>query len=337
MGAASPGDKLDNFLLDECIPGENQANKIVQLDYEVPSAWAAFWIRLNGANITDYDTLTFYARGDADVGIPPEFKLELKGANNTTNVFYVSGLSEEWRYYEVSLESFLTPTGFSPICSWEDMGELVFTFESGVSGTKGRIYLDNIYLEQRQDGAPALPASCPAPTPTPDPNATQPPPPSTALVVSDFDTCGAPNNVGGGMGGAYNSPDSLIESYVEENERGCVARLEYDIQAWAAFWQKLQGQDLTPYSRLTFDLRGDAAAGMPGAIKIEIKRDNNSEVAITYIENITDSWQPFSVNLADFGPALSSWEGIEELVFTFEATRSGGEGVVYLDNVQFEP
>jgi len=139
------------------------------------------------------------------------------------------------------------------------------------------------------------------------------------------------------MGAAYNSPDSLIESYVPESERGCVARLEYSIQEWAAFWQKLQGQDLTPFGQLTFDLKGDAAAGIPRAIKIEIKRAGNSEVAIRYIENITDSWQSYSVNLADFRPALSSWMGIEELVFTFEANRSGRAGVVYLDNVQFEP
>jgi hypothetical protein len=29
--------------------------------------------------------------------------------------------------------------------------------------------------------------------------------------------------------------------------------------------------------------------------------------------------------------------GMEELVFTFEARRSGIDGVVYLDNIVFEP
>lgn len=71
MGSADPGDNSGNILADACIPDAGRGNAVAQLDYEVPSAWAAFWIRLNSADFTSYDTLTFYARGDADVGNPP--------------------------------------------------------------------------------------------------------------------------------------------------------------------------------------------------------------------------------------------------------------------------
>ena len=52
-------------------------------------------------------------------------------------------------------------------------------------------------------------------------------------------------------------------------------------------------------------------------------------------------WKTVSVKLADFGPAgydapVSSWQGMEELVFTFEAAKSGRQGVLYLDNIRFE-
>ena len=61
-----------------------------------------------------------------------------------------------------------------------------------------------------------------------------------------------------------------------------------------------------------------------------------------YVSGITADWQTMSVNLSDFGPTgytapLSSFVGMEELVFTFEANRSGTDGVVYLDNIGFGP
>jgi hypothetical protein len=86
-------------------------------------------------------------------------------------------------------------------------------------------------------------------------------------VVADFDACAGANNLGGSMGAAYNSPDSLKESYQVEANRGCVARLQYQITNWAGFWMKLQGADLRPYSRLVFDVRADPQPGIPGQMK----------------------------------------------------------------------
>jgi hypothetical protein len=120
--------------------------------------------------------------------------------------------------------------------------------------------------------------------------------------------------------------------------------LNYEIETWAAFWLKLQGQDLTPYSRLQFDIRADADTGIPNRIKIELKRANSTEVSIVDISNITDSWRTVSVSLASFRPTgfpgvppLSSLTAMEELVFTFEADGAGNRGTVYLAQVRFQP
>jgi hypothetical protein len=143
------------------------------------------------------------------------------------------------------------------------------------------------------------------------------------------------------MGAAYNPPDSLVESYVEEATRGCVARLEYDIAGWSAFWMKLESVDLSDYKTLAFDIRADPQVGIPGQLKIELKRANNTEIEIKYIPGVQADWRTIGVELADFGPTgytapLSSWSAMEELVFTFEASRSGLRGAVYLDNIVFE-
>jgi len=161
------------------------------------------------------------------------------------------------------------------------------------------------------------------------------------LVVTDFDSCTGVNNLEGQMGAAYNVPDSLMETYPEEAKRGCVARLDYRIREWSAFWIKLQDVDLTPYSKLVFDVRADRQPGIPEQMKVELKRANGSQVSITYVSEIEAGWKTISLPFADFGltgytAPLSSFSGMEELVFTFEASKSGRQGVVYLDSIVFE-
>ena len=162
----------------------------------------------------------------------------------------------------------------------------------------------------------------------------------TELVIADFDSCTGETEQGGMMGAAYDASagDRLVESYVAETGRGCVARLEYEIAGWSAFWTQLQGADLSPYSQLAFDVRGDTQKNIPRRVKIELKRQVDQEVSITYVSGITTDWQKVNVNLADFGPTgytapLSGFTDMKELVFTFEATQAGGAGVVYLDNI----
>jgi len=331
MGSATAdGASLDSG----CGPAKCREGIVAKVDYETEQKWAAFWIRLNDADFMPYDTLTFFAKGDYPKGNKPAFKIELKRQNNDQiGIVYITDLSKEWKQFTVPLETFRKFGDMPFLCGWDAMSELVFTFESDRSGPRGTVYLDDIYLERRGEGAPTPAAEC---IPTPPP--VLPPSP----IVADFDSCTGVNRLGGLMGAAYNAPDSLEEIYVREPERGCVARLEYQIEEWSAFWIKLQGVDLSLYSQLVFDIRADPEAGVPGQIKVELKRANNREVSITYISDITAEWQTVTLNLRDFGPTgytaqLSSLSAMEELVFTFEAKQSGATGVVYLDNVGFKP
>lgn len=160
------------------------------------------------------------------------------------------------------------------------------------------------------------------------------------LIVADFNRCERTNNLGGEMGLAYNLPDNLTESYVKEAGRGCVARLDYEITGWAAFWLKLQGADLRSYQALRFDVRADAQVGIPDQMKVELKRSQGTEIVILYVADIGVDWRTVRINLTSFrptgtNPRLATLEGMEEMVFVFESARSGGEGRVYLDNIAF--
>lgn len=161
------------------------------------------------------------------------------------------------------------------------------------------------------------------------------------LVVADFDGCQRTNNLDGEMGAAYNPPDSLSESYVEEPGRGCVARLDFQIDDWSAFWLQLENADLRPYKALRFDVRADPEPGFTGQMKIELKRQAGAEIVILYVADIGADWKTVRVDLDDFrptgtNPPLASRKEVEEMVFVFEAAKAGGKGVVYLDDIAFE-
>lgn len=161
------------------------------------------------------------------------------------------------------------------------------------------------------------------------------------LVVADFDGCQSLNNLGGEMGVAYNPPDSLTTSYVAEPDRGCVARLDFDVAGWSAFWMKLGDADLRPYQTLRFDVCADPQPGFTGQMKVELKRKDSTEIVILYVADIGPNWKTVRVDLDDFrptgtNPPLATRQGVEELVFVFEAAKAGGKGVVYVDNIALE-
>ena len=199
-------------------------------------------------------------------------------------------------------------------------------------------------------------------TPTPSATPTQTPTPSPTpptLLVADFDNQSSVNNLGGSMGVVCPEANCAINRrisvvYTRENTRhDRVAKLEYHIETWSAFWIGLHaaqaGADLRPYSRLTFDVRGDSKNTIPKALKIEIYRPDPTnpkclETGFAYVSGITADWKSYNVGLADFRPtgwyclsAISGLDNMDYLVFTFESDseKAGQDGIIYLDNIAF--
>ncbi len=102
----------------------------------------------------------------------------------------------------------------------------------------------------------------------------------------------------------------------------------------------LEGIDLREYYSLNFDIRTDSIIGTDWQLKLELKRDNQREVRIVYVSGITGEWLNIQVNLDSFVRPnmvvddLSRFDDIEQLFITFDS-RSGAQGVVYIDNVEF--
>lgn len=169
------------------------------------------------------------------------------------------------------------------------------------------------------------------------------------ILIADFNSGYGVNNLGGGMGAAYQPPENkLEESYVPEAGHGNVARLEYQIRDWGAFWIKLQNLDLSSFHEgggyLSFDIKADEP--VPGTVKIELKRlclgnEGCGELSVFVITGVTTNWQTRKLPLAEFGsvgwaPTLSTWTNVEELVFVLEAYSSGNDGVVFIDNISIQ-
>ncbi len=65
------------------------------------------------------------------------------------------------------------------------------------------------------------------------------------------------------MGTAYDPPDSLMESYVEEGSRGCVAHLDPTSQTGPH-----SGSSDLHYKALRFNLRADPEPSFTGQMKV---------------------------------------------------------------------
>jgi hypothetical protein len=161
------------------------------------------------------------------------------------------------------------------------------------------------------------------------------------FVAADLDSCRSTNNLGGVMRLAFILLDSLIETYVKEISRGCVVRCRFDISDWSAFWLTLENTDLRPCTAPGFDVGADADQGFTGQMKAELKRSQGAEIVSLYVADIGPDWKNVRANLDDFrptgtNPPPATRQGVEELVFVFEAAKAGGKGVVYLDNIALE-
>ena len=118
------------------------AGYCLRLDYDVDSpnsAYNGFWMKLNGEDLSKYNTLKIYLKGDAKAGYTKRVKMELKDMSNKPSPYILSGITEEWKQFSIPLEKFRRVT------DWKSMNEFVVVFDDINSNPKtGTIYLDQI-------------------------------------------------------------------------------------------------------------------------------------------------------------------------------------------------
>ena len=113
-------------------------------------------MKLEKADARPYSKLTFEIKAEEE---PRNIKIELKrnchqngGGTECKEVSILNfgGVGPEWQVRSVNLADFVGTgwPGFAPLQSWNDLEELVFTFEGGKSRPSGVVYLDNIVFEK---------------------------------------------------------------------------------------------------------------------------------------------------------------------------------------------
>ncbi len=124
----------------------NAAGYALKLDYDVDSpnpAYNGLWMKFNGQNATEYNTLNFYVRGEGLNNYTKRIKLEVKDMNNRPSPYIVSGISETWQKISIPFEK------FRRIQDWSALNEFVIVFDDINSNPKqGTILIDQITLSK---------------------------------------------------------------------------------------------------------------------------------------------------------------------------------------------
>lgn len=118
----------------------------LRCDYDVDSpnpAYGGLWFKLNGADFSGYEKLTFWVKGDKKRGFTPLFKIELKNNKGEKGIFYITGVTDKWQKIEVPFLKFAGISDFS------NMDEFVVVFEDWRCPVKeGTLYFDDIAVEK---------------------------------------------------------------------------------------------------------------------------------------------------------------------------------------------
>lgn len=124
----------------------NPEGKSLRLDYDVNSyekAKAEFWLRLKGLDLSKFDTLNLYLRGDSKKGSSKTVTLRFLDGGNRAASYIVTGITKEWKKFKIPLKK------FSRIQDWSRLNELGLIFDDVFSNPKeGTLYVDHISVSK---------------------------------------------------------------------------------------------------------------------------------------------------------------------------------------------
>lgn len=142
----------DKDVLSGCRLGYDGKNKngkdgySLKIEYDVDSsnsAWNGCLTKLKSADISGYNAISFYIKGDETTGFPKLLKCEIWGKGGT-GVYYLKDITSSWQKKIIPLTLF-----GGMITEWTDMEKFLFCFEDSKAGDKdGIIYIDDIVFEK---------------------------------------------------------------------------------------------------------------------------------------------------------------------------------------------
>jgi hypothetical protein len=168
-------------------------------------------------------------------------------------------------------------------------------------------------------------------------------------TIADFDSTSPTNNLGGASGTfSGEKPDNSCKIEKTTGEKhgvdGASLQVNFNVGeegSYNGFWLKLGPEgavfDASKFKKLTFWIKGSAAAGIPSEIKCELKSGPDKS-GVVYVGDITSEWQKKEFNLAEFSDQGIDLSHLIDLFIVFEQRKAlpATKGAIYVDDFRFE-
>lgn len=121
----------------------NSEGKSLRLDYDVDSpnpAYNGFWLKISNAKALEFDTLSFYIKGDPSKGFTTKIKIEIKDKRKGKATFFIENITDKWQKISLTLDK--RSFGENQPKPFEEF-VVVFDYQTSYPKT-GRLLIDQI-------------------------------------------------------------------------------------------------------------------------------------------------------------------------------------------------
>jgi len=310
----------------------------LKLDYNVSTSgsYAGYWSQLGGEDLSGYTSISLWVKGTVGGEL---FKVELKNSSTTINrstaAVYVTdylngGVTTSWKEVTIPFHSFVN------LDSWNNMVELVFTFENSQSITNGNTLQGTVYIDRISFGSSSV----------------------NEVRIDYFGDKLGTSALGGNIGDMQPNnppPTDFTHSFTDTSgnylSSPCAMESTYNVAGsndWggqfiifgggATGWTEIP-HDFSGYNYVSVCVRAKSTSENPKVLKIEVVDNSNKYYAA--LTNIQTYWQRYIIPLSYLVNAGLDKTSIKKITFVYENWRvekAGGskQGVLYIDNLRFD-